>query len=130
MWQREMLNDDRVQPLIRQVSRIHVLEESRHMTFAREEVKDGMPGLSRRQLAMQRKMVAHVVSLVTKALINNNVYSSVGIDPKVGLAAARSNPNYQETLQHWGHKSVAFMREVGLMGKRNEKVWRDALLIP
>ncbi|HNI70206.1 MAG TPA: diiron oxygenase [Marmoricola sp.] len=130
MWQREMLTDERVQPLIRQVSRIHVLEEARHMTFAREEVRDGMPGLSRRELAMQRKMVAHVVSLVTKALINNKAYASVGIDPKVGLATARSNPNYQATLQGWGRKSVEFMREVGLMSKRSEKTWRDALLIP
>ena len=130
VWQREMMNDERVQPLMRQISRIHVIEEARHMSFAREEVRRGMHGLSRRQLMTQRAMVAHVVTLVTKALVNSQVYASVGIDPKVGLAAARSNPNYQQTLNEWGAKSVAFIREVGLLGKRNEKVWRGAFLIP
>ena len=42
-WQREMMKDERVQPLTRMVSRIHVLEEARHMTFAREEVERAVP---------------------------------------------------------------------------------------
>jgi hypothetical protein len=130
VWQREMINDERIQPLMRQISRIHVLEEARHMSFARQEVRRGMPGLSRRQLMTQRAMVAHVVTLVTKALVNSDVYASVGIDPKVGMRAARNNPIYRETINEWGSKSVAFMREVGLLGKRNEKTWRDAMLIP
>ena len=43
-WQRELMKDERVQPITRMVARIHVLEEARHMTFAREEVKRQMRG--------------------------------------------------------------------------------------
>ncbi len=42
-WQRELMRDERVQPLTRMVSRVHVLEEARHMTFAREEVERAVP---------------------------------------------------------------------------------------
>jgi len=34
----EAMKDEQVQPLIRMVSRIHVMEEARHVTFAREEI--------------------------------------------------------------------------------------------
>jgi len=34
-FQREAMKDEQVQPLIRMVSRIHVMEEARHVTFAR-----------------------------------------------------------------------------------------------
>ncbi len=50
-WQRDLMKDERVQPITRMVARIHVLEEARHMTFAREEVKErcrGSPARSAR----------------------------------------------------------------------------------
>ncbi|NKS67743.1 diiron oxygenase [Rhodococcus hoagii] len=37
MMQRDFMRDARVQPLTRTVSKIHVLEEARHIKFAREE---------------------------------------------------------------------------------------------
>ena len=38
IFQRELIADERVQPLTRAVSRIHVVEEARHMRFARDEI--------------------------------------------------------------------------------------------
>ncbi len=46
-WQREQMNDERIQPLIRMVSRIHVLEEARHVTFAREELERSVARMGR-----------------------------------------------------------------------------------
>ncbi|HMY09955.1 MAG TPA: diiron oxygenase [Marmoricola sp.] len=128
-WQREMLSDDRIQPLVRMVSRIHVLEEARHMTFAREEVARMMPGLNKRQRALQQLQVAHVSAFVAKALINPGVYASVGIDPSVGRKTAWHNPNYIQTLNWMGEKPVAFLRDVGLITPRTEPIWRSGHLI-
>ena len=36
--QREGMADERLQPLTRMVARIHVIEEARHVRFAREEL--------------------------------------------------------------------------------------------
>src|SRR6195952_5749099 len=35
--QREAMNDERVQPLVRAVNRVHVIEEARHMRYPRDE---------------------------------------------------------------------------------------------
>ena len=53
-WQRDLMKDERVQPITRMVARIHVLEEARHMTFAREEVQRSS-GLSKPQLLLSRR---------------------------------------------------------------------------
>ena len=36
--QRATMNDEAINPLVRMVNRIHVVEEARHVRFAREEV--------------------------------------------------------------------------------------------
>src|SRR3954453_7239529 len=81
-WQREMLKDDRVQPMTRMVSRIHVLEEARHMTFARDEVERTVPSLSKRQLAWHRMVTAQSSFMVARSLVNPKVYAAVGLDPR------------------------------------------------
>src|SRR4051794_32616662 len=49
-WQRDAMNDERLQPLLRMVARIHVLEEARHVSFARDELEKGLVGISKREL--------------------------------------------------------------------------------
>jgi hypothetical protein len=46
IFQRDLMKDERVQPLTRATSQIHVVEEARHMRFAREEIARRTPELS------------------------------------------------------------------------------------
>jgi hypothetical protein len=128
-WQRELMKDERVQPVTRMVSRIHVLEEARHMTFARDEVQRKMPGLSRAQLVVQQTLTAQVCFMVARALVNPAIYSAVGIDPGEGRRTALGNPHYRETMQWMGEKPLAFLRENGLLPRSQERVWRGSLLL-
>ena len=127
-WQRELLKDDRVQPLVRMVSRIHVLEEARHMTFARDEVQRKMAALTPWQVRIQQVLTAQTCFLVARALVNPEVYASVGIDPREGRREALGNPHYRETMRWMGEKPVAFLREQGLVPPSQERVWRASLL--
>ena len=129
-WQREMMKDERVQPLTRMVSRIHVLEEARHMTFAREEVERTVPTLSRRQLAWHRMMTAQTAFMVARTLVNPEVYVAVGLDPREARRAAFTNPHYRETLAWMGERVVGFLDEQGLIGPAERRVWRRSLLMP
>ena len=128
-WQREMMKDERVQPLTRMVSRIHVLEEARHMTFAREEVERTVPRLSRQQLAWHRMMTAQTAFMVARTLVNPQVYVAVGLDPREAKRAAFSNPHYQETLGWMGERVVGFLDEQGLIGPAERRIWRRSLLM-
>ena len=129
-WQRELMKDERVQPVTRMVARIHVLEEARHMTFARDEVKRQLAGLSRRQLLWHQTLTAQTCFMVARVAGEpRGLPQSVGIDPREGRRTALGNPHYRETMQWMGEKPLAFLREHGLLPKSQERVWRASLLL-
>ncbi|ROR91972.1 AurF N-oxygenase family protein [Nocardioides aurantiacus] len=128
-WQREVMKDERVQPVTRMVARIHVLEEARHMTFARDEVRRQVAGLSGLALLKQQVLTAQTCFMVARSLVNPEVYRSVGIDPRVGRRAALGNPHYRATMQWMGEKPLAFLRSTDLLPAHQEKTWRGSLLL-
>src|SRR4051812_20399469 len=69
IFQRDLMKDERVQPLTRATSQIHVVEEARHMRFAREEIARRTPELSRWQLTRHRSAVAAVAAIVADNLV-------------------------------------------------------------
>ncbi|MEV6610586.1 diiron oxygenase [Kutzneria sp. NPDC051319] len=127
--QREAMQDESVQPLVRMVNRIHVLEEARHVRFAREEVVRGMAGMGRTELAYQRELTALVGFFICRSIINPRVYASVGIDPKVGAEAALNNPQYRDTIEWAGERIMSFLGEVGLVGHPGMSLWRKSFLV-
>jgi hypothetical protein len=129
-WQRELMKDERVQPLVRMVSRIHVLEEARHMTFARDEVESMLPGLSRAQLVWHQAMLAQTSFMVARALVNPQVYDAVGLDPRAARRAALTNPHYRETLVWMGEKVVGYLDGLGLVPGHQRALWKRSLLLP
>ena len=99
IFQRDLMKDERVQPLTRATSQIHVVEEARHMRFAREEIARRTPELSRWQLRRHRTGVASVAAIVADNLVQPEVYASVGLDPAEAKAAARANTHYGDKLR-------------------------------
>jgi hypothetical protein len=128
--QREQMNDPEIQPLVRMVNRIHVLEEARHVTFAREEVTRRMAELSKAELAYQQFLIAFVSFHITRSLVNPMVYKVVGIRPRDGYAAALANPHWQETVRYSGERIMSFLREAGLVGAPGMYFWRKSFLLP
>ena len=128
-WQREQMLDERVQPMIRMVSRIHVLEEARHMTFAREEVERTVPTLSKAQLGWHRTLTAQTGFMVARALVNPGVYAAVGLDPREARRVAIANPHYQRTLAWMGERVLGFLDEQGLIGPAQRRLWKRSLLM-
>jgi hypothetical protein len=128
-WQRELMRDERVQPLIRMVSRIHVLEEARHITFARDEVERMLPTLDRVRLAWHQMMTAQISFMVARALVNPAVYAAVGLDPHQGRREALANPHYQETMRWMGEKVTGYLTDVGLVPAHQRRLWRRSLLL-
>ncbi|MFC9360577.1 diiron oxygenase, partial [Rhodococcus sp. NPDC057014] len=99
MMQRDFMKDERVQPVTRTVSKIHVLEEARHIRFAREEVGRRIQGASWARLQIERLNTAAVVYFVMKSMIRKEVYENAGLDPKRAAAEAKSNQHYKDTVR-------------------------------
>lgn len=129
IFQRDLMRDERVQPLTRRTSEIHVVEEARHMRFARDEVARRTPRLGFLALRRHRTLVASVAAIVADNLVQPQVYASVGLDPAQAKAAARANEHYRAKLRDAASGLVAFLREVGLIGGPSELLWKRAGLM-
>ncbi|HET6212301.1 MAG TPA: diiron oxygenase [Micromonosporaceae bacterium] len=127
--QREAATDDQVQPLIRTVSRIHVVEEARHVRYARDELIRQVQSAGRVRMAYSRLVLGRAAYSVATRLVHPNVYAAVGIDPHVGRRAARANPYHQETLLWAARRVAAYLGGLGLIGGPGGALWRRAGLV-
>jgi len=128
--QRELLADENVQPHIRMINKIHVLEEARHISFARAEVIRMVPKMRRLPLAMHRVSLALATPFLVRTMIHPDVYRSVGLDPHEARRVARANPHYQQTLRWMGERLVGFLTEAGMIrGVLTKALWRRAYLL-
>jgi len=127
--QREAMDDESVQPLVRQVSRIHVIEEARHISYAREETLLAQQTSGPLRRTYNRIMIGLIVHQATKALIHPQVYVEAGLDPKAARAAATTNPHWRATKQRVAEKVLAFFDECGLVGPENRWLLRRAGVI-
>jgi len=129
IFQRDLMKDERVLPIIRAGSQIHVVEEARHMRFAREEIARRAPELSFLQRRKHRTVIASVAAIIADNLVQPGVYAAVGLDPATATAAARANEHYRAKLRGAASGLVDFLRGAGLIGGPTEFLWKRAGLL-
>ena len=126
--QREMVESEDIQPLMRMVNRIHILEEARHIGFAREELARAVASSPRWVRPIRRLLLAHIAFIISRSLINPEVYRSVGLDPRKTRRIALANPYHQRTLRWAAEKIVANFEEAGLIGRAGRYWWKSSYL--
>ncbi|MDQ1679072.1 MAG: hypothetical protein QOC93_4216 [Actinomycetota bacterium] len=129
IFQRDMIKDERVQPITRTASRIHVVEEARHMRFAREEIVRRTQHMNWFERQEQRAVLATVAYYIATSLVHPDVYRSVGLDPKVAKRVARNNEHYTEKLRNAASGLTEFLNDVGLIGGPSVRLWKKANLL-
>ena len=129
MMQRDFMRDERVQPLTRTVSSIHVLEEARHIKFAREETVRRSRALTRTKRAYQRFSLGVSAYFIVTSLVNDQVYAAAGLDVDEAKRAARGNKHYQEKIREGSRRTVEFLDECGLIGGPSMLLLRRAHIV-
>ena len=129
-FQREMIRDETIQPLSTAVARIHVVEEARHIQYARAELARNFDNLSPFEKVYTRLLFAIASAVATRRLIHPNVYAAVGLDPKAAARAARRNPNWRETRRWAASKIVSFASEIGLIAGPAKFIWKLIGVLP
>ncbi len=124
--QREQMADESLQPMVQKVSWIHVVEEARHIRYARDETRRQWPRLGWLGRAYSRLVLALVVYFSTTRLIDPKVYAAVGLDVDEAVAAAAANPHWRQTKQFAARKVIDFFNEVGLIAGPGKFLWRRA----
>jgi hypothetical protein len=127
--QRDMVNDEAIHPLVRMVNRIHVVEEARHVRFAREEVARQMAAIGPVGKVVSNVASAIVAAFIADSMISRQVYEQVGLDPAEAVEAARTNPNFHETRRWMAEKIMAFLADQGMITWYSRPIYRAAHLL-
>ncbi|MEU5842439.1 diiron oxygenase [Rhodococcus sp. NPDC047139] len=126
MMQRDFMRDERVQPITRTVSHVHVVEESRHIRYAREETRKRSARLGRLERAWIRMHLGVSAYFVVTSLVNDQVYAAAGLDVAEAKKAAQKNKHYHDKLRQGTRRTIEFLDEVGLIGGPSTVLLRRA----
>jgi len=129
VMQRDFMKDERVQPVTRTVSKIHVLEEARHIRFAREETARRVGDMNKAEHHLARVVLAATAYAITTSLVNPKVYAAAGLDSKRALAAAKSNEHHHTKMREGAAKTMEFLDGLDLIGGPSKLMLRRVHLI-
>jgi len=127
--QREARDDESLQPLVRMVSHVHVVEEARHMRYAREEAAREWVGLGWVSRQWTKFMVGGVALFASSQLIHPQVYAAVGLDPKQAARVAAANPHWRRSRAWAARRVTATLQEYGMIGGPGKRFWKRAGLL-
>jgi hypothetical protein len=129
VMQRDWMRDERVAPFVRTINNIHVVEESRHMKFAREETRERLRDAGR----LRRQFTALVVSVaayhIVTSMWNDQVYANAGLDPERARREAKANEHHKAMLRSSCAGLMEFLHSCGLLTRPATYFYQRANLI-
>ncbi|HEV7625444.1 MAG TPA: diiron oxygenase [Streptomyces sp.] len=127
--QRLTFPDERVQPLVRGVTRIHVVEEARHVRYAREELRRQMVSCPRWEAELTRITSGEAARVFSVSFINPEVYTNVGLDKREAMAQVKASGHRREVMQTGARRLTDFLDEIGVMRGIGRKMWVSSGLL-
>ncbi|MEU0160520.1 diiron oxygenase [Streptomyces sp. NPDC006261] len=129
VMQRDWMRDERVAPFVRTINNIHVVEESRHMKFARDETRKRLRGAG----AVRRQLNAIVVAIasyyIVTSMVNRDVYANAGLDSRRARAEAKVNEHHKSLMRSSCSGLMEFLASARLLTKPALFFYKRASLI-
>ncbi|MFF8641737.1 diiron oxygenase [Streptomyces sp. NPDC015345] len=127
--QRLTFPDERVQTIVRGVTRIHVVEEARHVRYAREELRRQMVTAPRWERELTRLSCGEAARVFSLAFVNPKVYSDVGLDRREAVAQVKASGHRREVMQTGAKRLTDFLDDIGVMRGVGRRLWRSSGLL-
>ena len=118
-----------LQPLIRMVSRIHVVEEARHVRYAREELRRQMVTAPRWSQEFTRVTSGEFARVFSVAFVNPDVYTNVGLDKREALAQVKASGHRREVMQTGSKRLTDFLDDIGVLRGVGRRLWKSSGLL-
>lgn len=115
VMQRDWMRGESVLPIIRTTSKIHVVEEARHMKFARHEIREHLQGVSALRRRQSAWLIATAAFVIVKSMVNPAVYEAAGLDRKRAVAEAKANEHHHALMRQSCVHLMDFLSETGLL---------------
>ncbi|GAA5614370.1 AurF N-oxygenase family protein [Streptomyces platensis] len=127
--QRLTFPDERVQTIVRGVTRIHVVEEARHVRYAREELRRQMVTAPRWERELTRISSGEAARVFSLAFVNPDVYTHVGLDRREAVAQVKASGHRREVMQSGARRLTDFLDEIGVLRGMGRRLWRSSGLL-
>ncbi|MGW4237911.1 AurF N-oxygenase family protein [Streptomyces sp. NPDC004749] len=127
--QRLTFPDERVQPLIRGVTRIHVVEEARHVRYAREELRRQMVTSPRWERELTRVTCGQTARVFSLCFINPAVYENVGLRREEAVAQVRASGHRREVMRSGARRLTDFLDDIGVLRGAGRALWKSSGLL-
>ncbi|MFT7837920.1 diiron oxygenase [Saccharothrix sp. BKS2] len=129
VMQRDWMRDERVVPFVRTINNIHVVEESRHMKFAREETRERLRGAGWLRRQVNAIVVAGASYAIVRSMVSDQVYATAGLDRERAVREARANEHHRSMLRSSCAGLMEFLSSAGLLTRASTWFYRRANLI-
>ncbi|GAA2499483.1 diiron oxygenase [Streptomyces gobitricini] len=129
VMQRDWMRDERVVPFVRTINNIHVVEESRHMKFAREETRRRLAraGWLRRQI--HAVVIAIASYVIVTSMVNKDVYENAGLDRERAVREAGANEHHKSLMRSSCAGLMEFLASARLLTRPALAFYKRAHLI-
>ncbi|MEV6161523.1 diiron oxygenase [Streptomyces sp. NPDC052052] len=127
--QRLTFPDERVQPLVRGMTRIHVVEEARHVRYAREELRRQMVTAPRWERQLTRVGSGNAARIFSLCFINPQVYENVGLDRREAVAQVKASGHRAEIMQSGAKRLTDFFDDIGVLNGVGRRLWKNSGLL-
>ncbi|WET82768.1 diiron oxygenase [Amycolatopsis sp. QT-25] len=129
VMQRDWMRDERVVPFVRTINNIHVVEESRHMKFAREETREQLKGAGFLRRRINALVIAIASYFIVSSMINRDVYRNAGLDARRALREAKANEHHKAMMRSSCAGLMEFLGSCGLLTRQALVFYKRANLI-
>jgi hypothetical protein len=129
VMQRDWMRDERVAPFVRTINNIHVVEESRHMKFARDEVAERMRHAGPVRRHVSALLVAASAYHIVTSMVSPRAYAEAGLDVARAKREAAGNEHYKSMLRSSCRNLMEFLHGVGLLTPPAAQIYTRANLL-
>jgi len=117
VMQRDWMRDERVAPFVRTINNIHVVEESRHMKFARDETRRRLRSAGPVRRHLNALVVAIASYYIVTSMVNRDVYANAGLDAARARAEAKTNEHHKSLMRSSCSGLMDFLASARLLTK-------------
>ncbi|GAA2919071.1 diiron oxygenase [Kitasatospora cinereorecta] len=129
VMQRDWMRDERVVPFVRTINNIHVVEESRHMKFARAETRRHLGGAGRIRRQIHAFVIAVASYVIVTSMVNKDVYANAGLDSERAIAEAKDNEHHKSMMRSSCSGLMDFLASARLLPRPALVFYKRAHLI-
>lgn len=129
LMQRDWMRGEDVLDEVRVASKIHVVEEARHMKYARIEVRKHLENMGPKRRHLSALTTAIVAAIIIDSLVCKDVYAAVGLDPDEAKKVASANPHRREMMKLGAERLMGFFNDIGFLTPEARLIYRRAAIL-